>query len=367
MIITHSIQSLGLVLGLFASHAVVCAESSLPRSTPEAHGLSSVAIRKFVEAADKELDSIHSFMLVRNGHVIVECWWAPESPDKPHIMWSLTKSFTSTAVGLAEAEGKLAIDDKVLKYFPDNTPDNPSENLKAMRIRDLLTMTAGHDRPPLVRESGDDWVKQFLAHSVKHKPGTFFRYNTAASYMLGAIVKKTTGENMIDYLETRLFVPLGIAKPKWESSPQGITIGGFGLYVRTEDIAKLGQLYLQKGKWKGKQLLPENWVNMATSKQVDNSKGIIYPQSDWLVGYGFQFWQCRHGVYRGDGKDGQFCIVMPQYNAVVAMTANNPDMQAQLNLVWKYLLPALKDKPLPANQMGHRKLKRTATRLKASK
>ena len=143
MIKTTSIQSLSLVLGLFASHAVFSAESGLPRSRPEAQGVSSVSILKFVQAADKELNAIHSFMLVRNGHVIAECWWAPESPDKPHIMWSLTKSFTSTAVGLAQAEGKLAIDDNVLKYFSDITPNNPSENLKEMRIRDLLPMTAG--------------------------------------------------------------------------------------------------------------------------------------------------------------------------------------------------------------------------------
>ena len=367
MIKTTSIQSLGVVLGLFASHVVFSAESSLPRSMPEAHGVSSVSILKFVQAADKELDAIHSFMLVRDGHVIAECWWAPESPDKPHTMWSLTKSFTSTAVGLAQAEGKLAIDDKVLKYFPDDAPNNPSENLKEMRIRDLLTMTAGHELPPRVRESDADWVKQFLAHSVKHKPGTFFRYNTAASYMLGVIVKKTTGENLIEYLEPRLFKPLGIAKPKWETCPQEITIGGYGLHVCTEDIAKFGQLYLQKGKWNGKQIVPESWVNMATSKQVDNSKGIIMPHSDWLVGYGFQFWQCRYGAYRGDGKGGQFCIVMPQYNTVVAMTANNADMQVQLNLVWKYLLPALKNKPLPSNEKGLRKLKQTVAGLKASK
>ena len=367
MNLNRIVLSLGLMLAAAWGTDATAAESSLPRSTPEAQGVDSVGILNFVKAADKELDSIHSFMLVRNGKVVAESWWAPESADKPHIMWSLTKSFTSTAVGLAQAEGKLSIDDKVLKYFPETAPEKPSDNLKAMRIRDLLTMSVGHERQPRVRDSDVDWTKQFLAHPVKKKPGTFFRYNTPASYMLGAIVKKTTGEDLADYLEPRLFKPLGIRKPKWLTSPQGLSIGGYGLYVRTEDIAKFGQLYLQNGKWKGKQLLPENWVKEATSKQVDNSNGIISRNSDWLVGYGYQFWQCRHGVYRGDGKDGQFCIVMPQYNTVVAMTADNQDMQAQLNLVWEHILPALKDKPLPANKKAQRKLKRAVAKLKASK
>jgi len=367
MNVKHIVSSLGLIFAIAWRTGAAAAESSLSRSTPEAQGVDSTAILKFVKAADKELDTFHSFMFMRNGKVVAESWWAPESPDKPHIMWSLTKSFTSTAVGFAQAEGKLSVDDKVLKYFPDTAPMNPSQNLKSMRIRDLLTMTAGHDREPRVGGSNADWTKLFLAHPVKHKPGTFFRYNTAASYMLGAIVKKTTGEDLVDYLEPRLFKPLAIKKPKWETSPQGLSIGGYGLYLRTEDIAKFGQLYLQKGMWKGKQLIPENWVKEATSRQVDNSNGIVKPKTDWLVGYGYQFWQCRHGVYRGDGKDGQFCIVIPQYNAVVAMTADNRDMQAQLNLVWEHILPALKDKPLPANKKALKKLKRAAAKLKASK
>ena len=364
MKVTRSIQTLGLALGLFVAQNGLFAESGLTRSTPEAQGVSSADVLRFVKAVDSEVDTMHSFMFVRNGHVIAEGWWSPESKDKPHILWSLTKSFTSTAVGLAQTGGKLSVDDKVLKYFPEIAPDKPPENLKAMRVSDLLTMSTGHNQAPRVRNSDVDWTKQFLAHPVTHKPGTHFRYNSAASYMLGAIVKKTTGDDLIDYLGPRLFEPLGIAKPKWDRSPQDMSIGGYGLYLRTEDIAKFGQLYLQKGKWKGKQLLPESWVKTATSKQVENSNGVISKNSDWLVGYGFQFWRCRHGVYRGDGKDGQFCIVMPQYNAVLAMTANNRDMQKQLTLTWDNLLPAFKDGSLPPDKKAHRKLKRALAKLK---
>ena len=198
MNVKRIVLSLGLMLTVIYGTGVVAAEKSLPRSTPEAQGVDSAGILNFVKAADKELDTIHSFILVRNGKVVGESWWAPESAEKPHIMWSLTKSFTSTAVGFAQAEGKLSIDDKVLKYFSETAPENPSDNLKAMRIRDLLTMSTGHEQEPRVRDSDVDWTKQFLAHPVKKKPGTFFRYNTAASYMLGAIVKKTTGEDLAD-------------------------------------------------------------------------------------------------------------------------------------------------------------------------
>ena len=303
--------------------------TSLPRSTPEAQGVSSALIREFIETADAQVNSMHSFMLVRHGHVVAEAWWAPESAQKPHILWSLSKSFTSTAVGLAVEDGKLSIDDHVLKFFPDDEPEEPSDNLKAMRIRDLLTMNAGHQNE-LNWRAAEHWAKAFLAHPVPHEPGTHFRYNTPATYMLSGIVQKVTGETVLEYLTPRLFEPLGIEKPKWDVSPQGISIGGYGLYLRTEDIAKFGQLYLQHGKWNGKQILPAEWVDQASSKQVPNGDNA---ESDWNQGYGFQFWRCRHNAYRGDGKDGQFCIVLPEQDAVIAITANTGNMQGELNVV----------------------------------
>jgi CubicO group peptidase (beta-lactamase class C family) len=306
---------------------------------------------------------MHSFMLVRHGHVVAEAWWEPESAEKQHILWSLSKSFTSTAVGLAVAEGELSVDDLVLKFFPEDAPENPSANLKQMRIRDLLTMSTGH-QDEVRLDDKTPWVKAFLAHPVPHKPGTHFRYNTPATYMLSAIVQKVTGETVLEYLKPRLFEPLGIDKPQWDASPQDISIGGYGLFIRTEDIAKFGQLYLQKGKWNGKQLLPAEWVKQASSKQVSNGSD---PQGDWDQGYGFQFWRCRHGAFRGDGKDGQFCIVLPEQDAVVAITANTSDMQAELNIVWDKLLPAFGDKPKPENPEEQARLKAVIAKLKASR
>ena len=249
------------VLAVFAVHQVASGQSSaLPRSTPEAQGVDSAGIREFIEAANAQVNSMHSFMLVRHGHVVAEAWWQPESAEKPHVLWSLSKSFTSTAVGLAVAEGKLSIDDPVLKFFPDAAPPEPSANLRAMRVRDLLTMSTGHQDEVNLREA-TNWVEAFLQHPVPHKPGTHFQYNTPATYMLSAIVQKVTGKTVLDYLHPRLFEPLGIAAPRWDTSPQGISIGGYGLFLRTEDIAKFGQLYLQKGQWQGKQLLPASGLS----------------------------------------------------------------------------------------------------------
>jgi CubicO group peptidase (beta-lactamase class C family) len=336
------------------------AESRLPRSTPEVQGVSSSAVLDLVNTLDEQMDGMHSLMIVRHGHVITEGWWAPYDATHNHVLYSLSKSFTSTAVGLAVAEGKLSIDDEVLKFFPDDAPTNASNNLKAMRVRDLLMMSTGHQEEP---SPAADVIsaKSFLAQPVPHLPGTHFKYNTAATFMQSAIVQKVTGQTVLDFLRPRLFEPLGIADPVWETNFQGISLGGYGLRVRTEDIATFGQLYLQKGGWKGKQLLPAEWVAMATAKQTANGSN---PKSDWNQGYGFQFWRCRHNAYRGDGAFGQYCVVMPDQDAVVAITSGVKDMQAVLDVIWDKLLPAMKSDRLPANNSESQQLSRKLSRLK---
>ena len=321
-------------------------------TTPESLGISSQAILNFVEAAEKERkDELHSFILLRHGQIAAQAWWNPYNPDSPHMLFSLSKSFTSTAIGIAQAEGLLNINDKVTSFFPDETPKEPSANLQAMRIRDLLTMNTGHndDATDRMRQDTTSWVKGFLSLPVEHKPGTHFVYNSAATYMLSAIIQKTTGKTLLDYLTPRLFEPLGIQHPTWDSSPSGINIGGWGLKVRTKDIANLGQLYLQKGMWQGKQLIPAAWVEEATTKQTSNGSS---PDSDWEQGYGYQFWRCRHDLYRGDGAFGQYCIVFPKQDAVLAITSGTTDMGAIMNLVWDHLLPALNDKPVEENKQA---------------
>lgn len=352
--------------GLLAG-AVPCTkavEMPLPRSTPEAQGISSSAILGFVTAADK-IDTLHSFMVVRHGHVIAEGWWKPEAADKPHILNSLSKSFNATAVGLAIHEGKLSLDDPVLGFFPEDAPPNPSDNLKAMKVRDLLTMSCGQETEAKVPH-GKPTVREFLAQPVVYKPGTHFLYNTVGSYTLSAIVTKVTGQTSLEFLKSRLFEPLGISNPRWDASPEGNSLGGYGMYLCTEDIAKFGQLYLQKGNWNGKQLIPTEWVEQATSKQVPNDQeshskiGI-----DWKQGYGFQFWQCTHHAFRGVGAGGQFCVVIPEQDAVIAITAATGNMQGELNAIWDNLYPAFGDKPLADDAAAQARVQQAVSDLTA--
>jgi CubicO group peptidase (beta-lactamase class C family) len=343
---------------LAASAAVAAAEPpALPRSAPEAQGLPSQAVLAFVDAAEQKVDALHSLMVLRHGHVVAEGWWEPYRRDDPHVLFSLSKSFASTGIGLAIAEGRLSLDDTVLSFFPDEAPAEPSETLKAMRVRDLLAMSTGHHADPIepfpYTDPNVSQTKHFLSLPVAHKPGTHFVYNTPASFMLSAIVQKTTGTPLVDYLGPRLFEPLGIRNPRWDATPKGVSLGGFGLSATTEDIARFGQLYLRKGEWNGRRLLPAEWVDAATARQVSNGSN---PKSDWEQGYGYQFWRCRHGAYRGDGAFGQYCIVLPDQDAVVAITGGVRDMQAVLDLVWEHILPAMKADPLPADAAAHDRL-----------
>ena len=349
-----------LALSLAATaHLSAQAPTTLPRSTPEREGISSSAILAFVQAADSAIDAMNSVMIVRHGRVVAEGWWAPYDARTPHVLYSLSKSFTSTAVGLAVAEGKLSVDDQVLKFFPGDAPDSVSANLRSMRVRDLLRMNTGQiteaplgitDDPALTK--GQTWVHRFLAHPVPYKPGTHFLYNSPATYMLSAIVQKATGQTVLDYLEPRLFQPLGIERPTWVASPEGISAGAYGLNVRTEDIAKLGLLYLQHGEWNGVRILPAAWVDEATSRQTSNGSS---PTSDWDQGYGYQFWRSRHG-FRGDGAFGQYMLVLPEYDAVVAITSGVRDMQSVMNIVWNKLLPAMRQDSLASNPAAQRAL-----------
>jgi CubicO group peptidase (beta-lactamase class C family) len=326
-------------------------DNQLTRCAPDALGIAPADILRFVQAVEETIDEMHSFMLLRHGQVAAEGWWWPYAPEKPHMLYSLSKSFTAAAVGLAAAEGRLSLDDTVLSFFPEDAQPEVSPNLAAMRVRHLLSMSTGHaeDTTGYLHNSPDgNWVKAFLSRPVTYAPGTHFLYNSGASYMLAAIVHHLTGKSLVDYLQPRLFDPLGIEKPYWETCPRGIETGGWGLNLRTEDIARFGQMYLQKGSWQGQQILPEAWVAEASSKHIDNSLG---KNSDWEQGYGFQFWRCHHNAYRGDGAFGQYCIVMPEQDAMMAITGGVKDMQAVLSLVWEHLLKKMSPEALaPAPQ-----------------
>ncbi len=343
---------------LFVSTGVFAQRNlALPRSTPEAEGVSSLQLLRFVNAADKSDVEFHSMMILRNGKVIAEGWWTPYRRDLKHTMYSVSKSWTSTAIGFAVAEKLITVEDPVIKFFADQLPDTVSDELKELKIKHLLTMSVGHDPDPTfsIVSSADNWVKAFLATKIDNKPGSRFLYNTTATYMLSAIIQKVTGQRLTDYLKPRLFDPLNIKDVDSEIDPLGINTGGWGLRVQTEAMAKFGQLYLNQGQWNGKQILPREWITAATSAQImqaPNATQAVRDSSDWLQGYGYQFWRARHNAYRADGAYGQFIVVLPDKNAVIVFTAETPDMQKEINLAWEYLLPAFMDKPLPTDPEG---------------
>lgn len=312
----------------------------LPRSTPEALDIPSAAIAEFFAALDR-LHHPHSVKLLRGGEVIAEATWAPYEEHRPHALFSISKSFASIAVGLAIDEGLFTLDDLVIELLPADVPAEVSPRLATLRLRHVLEMTTGHEVEPWL--AGDqiqtaDWSKHILAAALEHDPGTYWIYNTPATYLLSAIVQRASWLRLLDYLTPRLFEPLGIVGATWEQSPQGIDTGGFGLAITIEDLAIFGQFLLQRGRWNGRQLIPAEWIDDASTAHADNS--VRGGSVDWQQGYGFQFWLSRHGAYRGDGAFGQFVVVIPDSEFVFVMNSGLADMQEVLDLLWE-LLPAL--------------------------
>lgn len=335
---------------------ILSTTQQLSRSLPEDQGISSTAISEFLNTVESHNLGLHSFMLLRHGYVVSEGWWNPFNPELPHMLFSVSKSFTSTAIGFAVTEGLITLNDSVISFFPEDVPKVITDNLAKMNIRHLLMMGTGHveDTSEVMQLSPDgNWVKTFFTFPVEKEPGTYFLYNTGATYMLSAILHKVTGQTLLEYLEPRLFAPLGIIGATWESCPRGINVGGTGLKLTTEDIAKFGQFYLQKGIWNNQRLLPEDWINEATSKQISTGEDDLH----WALGYGYQFWNCYHEAYRADGAFGQFSIVLPDQDAVVVMTSGDNDTKAAvLDAVWEILVPAMKQEQLPADPVAVAKL-----------
>ncbi|MCD7972697.1 MAG: ChbG/HpnK family deacetylase [Candidatus Azobacteroides sp.] len=325
---------------------------ALPRSTPKIEKVDKKKITAYLNAVKENNQELHSLMIVRNGNVVYENWLGDNAANKPHIMNSVSKTFTSMAIGFAVAENRLNVHDKVISFFPDKLPEVISPELAELELFHLLTMTVGHNTDPTytIWNTQEDWVRQFLAVPIVHKPGSRFVYNSMATYLLSAILQNVTGEKLPDYLYPRLFRPLGITGVTWLESPQGITTGGWGLYITTEDMAKMGQFILQKGQWNGKQLISSSWIEEMSGRQVPSLPAGIKQEeldvsprdSDWLQGYGYQMWRSRHNSFRADGAGGQFILILPEKNTVIVTTAAINDMQAELNLIWKHLLPALR-------------------------
>lgn len=323
----------------------ILAQDELPTGVPEKEGVTSTSIMDFVNAANHSKTEMHSFVYLRHGKVIAEGWWNPYAPNIKQTLYSTSKTFTAAAIGFAIAEKKLKLTDKVISFFPNDLPNPLPPHLADLTVKDVLIMSDGMDPDPTFKIVVDtNWARAFFATPILNAPGTKFLYNSTGTYMLSAIITKVTGEKVLDYLRPRLFEPLGIYGADWEISPQGANTGGWGLRLKTEDMAKFGQLFLQHGRWKGKQLLPKDWIKEATTMQIMQDPGASQAKrdsSDWLQGYCYQMWRCRHNGVRADGAFGQFIIILPDQDAVIAIQAETPNMQEEINLVWQYLLPGM--------------------------
>ncbi|WP_322174870.1 serine hydrolase domain-containing protein [Acutalibacter caecimuris] len=326
-----------------------------PRVTPESAGIPSAAVTAMLDELYRRGIEMHAFMLLRHGQVCAEGCWAPYRADTPHIMFSFSKSLTSTAIGFAVQEGILSLDDRLVDIFPEKCPSNPSENLQKCQIRHLLMMGCGHqDEIQWAGGSQADWVTTFLHHPFVYEPGTHFLYNTAGTNMLSAILTHKTGLPLTQFLKPRLFQPLGMGDITCQPLPGGVEMGGAGMSLTIEDMARFMQFVANQGAWEGRQLLDANWVAQATTKQIDNAGNTPGGDPDWQAGYGFQFWRCTPpGVFRGDGAYGQYGIVMPQQDAVLVIQSASMTLQAVLTAVWNTLLPAMGAAPLPEDHRAH--------------
>ena len=313
----------------------------LPRSTPSAQQVDPAALLALLDGLEHNPEiEMHSLMVVRHGHVVAEGWWAPYTSEHRQLLYSLSKSFTSTAAAFARAEGLLDLDDTLLSHFPELDDEIDDARSRAITLRHLAAMASGHTRDTFdeaIDRDPDEPVRGFLLTPPDRDPGTVFAYNQPCTYSLASVIQRNAGMPLTEYLRPRLLDPLGIDDVGWHSWPPGRELGFTGLHARTEDVAKLGQLYLRRGRWGDAQLVDEEWVAAATSKQVDNPD---QPSPDWRQGYGFQFWMGRHG-YRGDGAFGQLCVVLPEQDTVVATTACTEQLQAIVDALYDELLPGL--------------------------
>lgn len=337
---------------------------SLPRSTPSAQGVDAAGLRDFVLALEAQGLGPHSVMLARHGQVVTEGWWQPYAPDRAALVYSLSKTLTATAVGRLVDAGRLNLDDPVLGFFPESGSDAVDPLWAQVLVRHCLTMTVGHEVDPweavlrrvhvsrsaaggpVASQHQDDWLRHVFATPPTLTPGTVFVYNQLATYLLSRIVGRVAGAGVVSVLRDGMLNELGADDIAWERDPHGHELGFSGAHVTTETILTLAQLYLGGGVLGGRRLLSQRWCDEATTGfgPTDQRPGV---SPDWARGYGYSFWMQQVG-YRGDGAFGQFLVVLPEHDVTLAITSEQQNMQAVLDLVWRHVLPALGDEGSPA-------------------
>ncbi len=333
--------------------------NDIPRSTPEAQGISSKSISDMLGALMNIPDTeIHHVMVLRNGNVVAEMHPAPYKAEYKHTQYSLSKTFVSLAIGIAIDENRLRLTDRIAPFFTDELPDTISDNLARLTVRDLLIMGSGMRPDWDMRNNRSDWAREYLSRKVG-EPGAEFLYDSITTYMLSEMVQRATGMKTLDFLRQRLFSHMNISDIYWQESPTGVNTGGWGLHIQCEAIAKIGLLYLNKGKWNGEQLVSEEWIAESSKKHADNSYGAINPiPTDGNSGYGYQIRMCKYpGAYRADGAYGQFMVAVPDKNIVVVINGLSIGRtDDELDAIWNMLLPGVSDNTLPENKQNHAKM-----------
>lgn len=317
------------------------------REVPEKHGISSMDIIRFLNAAEEIKSHLHSFILLKNGVVIAEGYHYPYDPEQVRLLHSGSKTFTAVAVGIAVGEKRLTLEEKVIDFFPEYKDVEMDAKFPLMTVKHLLEMATGHHADSLFTIADkEDWIEAFIGAPLRSEPGTEFLYDSGATFMLSAIISKVTGLSLEEYLKPRLFEPLDITGYEWDSK-DGVTTGGWGLMIKPEDFAKLGTLFLNKGEFNGKRILDESWIELASSEQVATSN--IEIREDWAQGYGFQMWRGSENTYRADGAFGQFCLVAPDKNLVAVITCEDADSQELLSAFYANIVSKAKKSSLFTN------------------
>ncbi len=311
-------------------------------ASPESVGIPSGAIHDFMNRLQEEKRNVHGFLIWRHGKLVAKCIAPPyDFEDKRHV-YSISKSFTGTAIGIARDEGLLNLSDRLIDIFPESVPAVISPNLARMTIHDVLCMGCGHDGCAawdMMNDPAGDWVRIFLAKEVPYVPGTHFEYNSGGSYMLSAIITKLTGMKMIDYLRPRLFEPLGITDVVWDECANGINLGGWGFRTSPVDMLKLGVMYLNGGYWNGKRIVSRDWAKLASSYKISND---VDEGSDWGSGYCYQIWRCQHNCFRGDGMCGQMLIMSPDKDMVLSIISEDNSFQDMCDAYWETVFASAK-------------------------
>ena len=323
--------------------------TDLPRSTPAREGVEPQAIATFVDSLMAvPLTDIHHVIIVRHGKVIAEAHPAPFERDELHTLFSCSKTFTMLAIGMLVDDGKLSVDDRVVELLPDIAPAVVSEGHKTMTVKHLLTMCAGIKPDVIPSHDTGNWARTWLAQPVTRQGK--FQYDSMCTYMLALIVQRISGKTLLDFLNERFFAPLGITDAQWEMCPDGVCVGGWGLRLTAESLAKAGMCMMNKGMWQGRQLISSKWLEEASQAHTNYENPVPYP-TDKNQGYCYQMWRClQPGAFRADGAYGQFIVMLPEQDMVVVINGVSHETDKELATIWNHLVPGVKEEALAFNQ-----------------